>query len=180
MTSYLYSVVVKTVASGQNCCRVPVLSVSPITFTGYSGIPRSYSCWYIFPSRNTCDFIRLERALTQLTPTPCRPPLTLYEPLSNLPPACSTVITTSSADLCSFLCSSTGIPRPLSCTVIELSSFIVTSMCVQYPAIASSMELSTVSFTKWCKPLSEMSPIYIAGRLRTASRPSNTCMLLAE
>lgn len=87
----------------------------------------------------------MESAFTQETPTPCSPPDTLYEPLSNLPPAWSTVITTSSADLCSFSCRSTGIPRPLSCTTMELSWFIVTSMCVQKPASASSMELSTVS-----------------------------------
>ena len=30
-----------------------------------------------------------------------------------------------------------------------------------------------------CKPFSEMSPMYIAGRLRTASRPSSTWILLA-
>ena len=57
---------------------------------------------------------------------------------------------------------------------------MVTSMWSQYPAMASSMELSTTSYTKWCKPFSLMSPIYMAGRLRTASKPSSTWMLLAE
>ena len=41
---------------------------------------------------------KFESALTQDTPTPCKPPDTLYVSLSNLPPACSTVITTSKAD----------------------------------------------------------------------------------
>ena len=147
--SHLNVVVVKMVGSGQNCCLVPVRSVVPTTLTGYRGFPFSYSCWYIFPSRNTWDIMCVDKALTQLTPTPCSPPLTLYEPLSNFPPACSTVITTSRALLCSFLCSSTGIPRPSSCTVHEPSVPIVTSMLWQKPAIASSMELSTVSFIRW-------------------------------
>ena len=42
------------------------------------------------------------------------------------------------------------------------------------------MELSTTSYTKWCNPFSLMSPMYMAGRLRTASNPSSTWMLLAE
>ncbi len=59
------------------------------------------------------------------TPTPCKPPDTLYEFWSNLPPACSSVITISAAErLGSFLSSfftSVGIPRPLSATLILLS-----------------------------------------------------------
>ena len=39
----------------------------------------------------------------------------------------------------------TGMPRPLSATVIELSGLMVTTMAVQYPASASSTELSTTS-----------------------------------
>src|SRR5574344_2609304 len=42
------------------------------------------------------------------------------------------------------------------------------------------MLLSTTSYTRWWSPLSEISPIYIDGRLRTASRPSRTWILLAE
>ena len=45
--------------------------------------------------------------------------------------------------------------------------------CLQnFPA--SSIELSTTSYTRWCRPFSPMSPMYIAGRLRTASKPSRT------
>ena len=36
------------------------------------------------------------------------------------------------------------------------------------------MELSTISYTRWCRPLSDVEPIYMPGRLRTASRPSST------
>ena len=75
---------------------------------------------------------------------------------------------------------STGIPRPLSRTSIELSSFMMTSISVQYPAKASSIELSTTSYTRWCNPFSPISPMYMAGRLRTASSPSRTVILLAE
>ena len=40
---------------------------------------------------------------------------------------------------------STGMPRPLSDTVIELSAWMVTLIVSQWPASASSIELSTTS-----------------------------------
>ena len=49
-----------------------------------------------------------------------------------------------------------------------------TMMSVQYPAMASSMELSTTSLTRWWRPRWCRSPMYISGRLRTASRPLRT------
>ena len=49
-------------------------------------------------------------------------------------------------------------------------------MVSQKPAIASSTELSTTSVTRWCRPRSPVEPMYIPGRLRTASRPSSTVM----
>src|SRR5437867_4865049 len=68
-------------------------------------------------------------------------------------------------------------PRPLSSTEIELSVCTVTMISSQKPASASSTELSTTSNTMWCKPVpSEVSPIYMPGRLRTASRPFRTLM----
>ena len=36
------------------------------------------------------------------------------------------------------------------------------------------MELSTTSYTQWCNPRWNVSPMYIAGRFRTASSPSKT------
>ena len=46
---------------------------------------------------------------------------------------------------------------------------------VAKPASASSTALSTTSNTMWCSPVpSEVSPMYIPGRLRTASRPFRT------
>src|SRR5699024_8493498 len=36
------------------------------------------------------------------------------------------------------------------------------------------MELSTISYTRWCRPDSLVEPMYMPGRLRTASRPSST------
>ena len=68
-------------------------------------------------------------------------------------------------------------PRPSSSTVTELSEWIVTSMREQNPACASSIELSTISKTMWCRPeASSVSPMYMPGRLRTASRPLRTLM----
>src|SRR5215216_402496 len=52
-------------------------------------------------------------------------------------------------------------------------------MSSQWPASASSMALSTTSNTMWCRPVpSEVSPMYMPGRLRTASRPLRILMLL--
>src|SRR5690348_18356619 len=55
-----------------------------------------------------------DNALTTETPTPCKPPDTLYELASNLPPACRTVMTTSAVERPSSGWMSTGIPRPVS------------------------------------------------------------------
>src|SRR5690606_20743290 len=111
---------------------------------------------------------------TTLTPTPCRPPDTLYALLSNLPPAWSIVIATSTPGRRSVGCRSTGMPRPLSLTVMELSAWITTSMRVQWPASASSTALSTTSYTRWCRPRAPVEPMYMPGRRRTASRPLRT------
>src|SRR4030081_741114 len=70
-----------------------------------------------------------------------------------------------------------GIPRPLSRTEIELSVWMVTVISSQKPAKASSTALSTTSNTMWCNPVpSAVSPMYMPGRLRTASRPFRTLM----
>src|SRR5512133_3034670 len=54
---------------------------------------------------------------------------------------------------------------------------MVTRMSSQWPASDSSIELSTTSNTRWCRPVpSEVSPMYMPGRLRTASRPSRIWM----
>src|SRR4051812_27521232 len=51
-------------------------------------------------------------------------------------------------------------------------------MSSQKPPSASSIALSTTSKTMWCSPVpSDVSPMYIPGRLRTASRPLRTRML---
>src|SRR5471030_1123438 len=118
-----------------------------------------------------------DSALTHDTPTPCKPPETLYEFWSNLPPACSSVMTISAAERFGSCLSSifrpVGTPRPLSVIEIELSEWMVTWISVQWPASDSSIELSSTSNTRWCRPVpSEVSPMYMPGRLRTASRPS--------
>src|SRR6476661_1069475 len=46
--------------------------------------------------------------------------------------------------------------------------------------IASSTELSTTSHTRWWRPRSPVDPMYMPGRLRTASRPSRTWMAEAS
>ena len=53
--------------------------------------------------------------------------------------------TTSRAGLPVWGWMSTGMPRPLSVTVMVLPGLMVTVMSVQWPARASSMELSTIS-----------------------------------
>src|SRR5262245_44932968 len=75
---------------------------------------------------------------------------------------------------------STGMPRPLSLTDSEPSLCTRTSMRVASPASASSTLLSTTSQARWCSPFTRVSPMYIAGRWRTASRPSSTLIELAS
>src|SRR5215468_3305255 len=58
---------------------------------------------------------------------------------------------------------------------------MATSMRSQKPASASSTELSTTSYTMWCRPEpSSVSPMYMPGRLRTASRPFRTLIASAS
>src|SRR3954470_103432 len=156
---------------------VPRRSLRPVTLSGSTATPSRNSIWFTCPSRQIVRRSHSESAFTTDTPTPCRPPDTLYELESNLPPACSSVMTISAAER---LASSSslmpvGMPRPLSSTEIELSVWIVSTISSQYPARASSTALSTTSNTMWCRPVpSEVSPMYIPGRLRTASSPFRT------
>src|SRR3954467_7486087 len=74
---------------------------------------------------------------------------------------------------------STGMPRPSSSTRHPPSARSVTSIRVAWPAMASSTELSTISQTRWWSPFRPVDPMYMPGRLRTASRPSRTWRSLA-
>ena len=74
---------------------------------------------------------------------------------------------------------STGIPEPLSFTVIDSSGLMVTSIRSQRPASASSTEFATTSYARWWRPLEPVEPMYIPGRFRTGSSPSRTVMSFA-
>ncbi len=173
----------KISASGKNEIVVPVspFSTSPTTARSALGTPRVNSCRYSLPPRRTSATSHSERAFTTETPTPCNPPETLYgEPSApNLPPACSFVKTTVSAEVPWSSIWSTGMPEPLSRTVTELSGWSVTSILSLRPARASSTLLSTTSYTRWWSPRGPVEPMYMPGRRRTGSRPSSTVMSLA-
>ena len=83
-------------------------------------------------------------------------------------------MTTSTAGFFSTGCMPTGMPRPSSMTRTPPSAWSTTSTRVAWPAIASSTALSTTSHIRWCSPRSPVEPMYMPGRLRTASRPSRT------
>ena len=100
------------------------------------------------PSLQTSAFILEDSALTTETPTPCNPPLTVYAPDSNFPPACKVVSTVVRVEIFVFECFFTGIPLPLSVTVTEPFFSNSTFIWVHLPAIASSTELSTTSQIK--------------------------------
>ena len=134
--------------------------------------PLSYLCLYSFPSLKIETSSHSESAFTTDAPTPWSPPDTLYPPPPNLPPAWRMVNTTSTAGIPALWLIPTGIPLPLSTTVIELSGLIVTWISVQNPASASSTALSTISYTRWCRPLLDVLPMYIPGLFLTASSPS--------
>jgi hypothetical protein len=127
---------------------VPVPVDLPVTAISCVLSPREKAISCTLPPRRTVTRVHSERAFTTETPTPCRPPETLYEPpswFSNLPPACSAVSASSRPDTFSVGWMSTGMPRPLSTTVTELSTWMVTSTRSAKPASASSIELSTTS-----------------------------------
>src|SRR5215469_17273285 len=93
--SKLYSVAVKIVLSGRKCTLVPVFTLAaPAFFSLLVGSPFEYVCSQVNPSRQISSSSSSLSAFTHDTPTPCRPPDTLYDDESNFPPACSLVITT--------------------------------------------------------------------------------------
>ena len=117
-----------------NVTVVPVLSFShsPITVNFWVVFPpfsNLHSC--ILPSLYTVTVTHFDKAFTTDAPTPCNPPDTLYPPPPNLPPACKTVYTVSTVEIPVLACTPTGIPLPLSFTVIELSLFITISILLQ-------------------------------------------------
>ena len=187
---------VKICGSGQNRIRVPVrfFGTEPrgcrpvLRVKGASGpspskipgTPRRKDIPYVLPARSTSTSRRADSALTTEAPTPCRPPAAPYEPPPNLPPACSLVITNSTPVSRDFFCTSTGIPRPLSRTSTLPSGSRDTSTVLQNPPSASSTALSMISHTQCIKPLASVDPMYMPGRLRTASRPSRTVSASAE
>jgi AGCS family alanine or glycine:cation symporter len=67
----------KIVPSGLKETRVPRFSELPTTCSGSVVTPRSKPMVCSLPSRQTRTFNQSERAFTQETPTPCRPPETL-------------------------------------------------------------------------------------------------------
>ena len=82
---------------------------------------------------------------------------------------------TSAAETPSSLWMPVGMPRPLSSTETEPSGFSWMMILSQCPASASSIALSETSNTIWWRPEpSSVSPIYMPGRLRTASSPLRT------
>ncbi len=129
--SKLNSVVSNISASGLKVTFVPLPSAGPTISSGATGLPLRKLCLNRVPSRTTSTSSHSESAFTTLTPTPWRPPETLYASLSNLPPACRVVRTTSSAERPILACISVGIPRPLSSTETTSSSRSLTSMLSQ-------------------------------------------------
>ena len=123
----------KVSVAAMKCTSVPRRSVTPSTTSGATASPWRNSIWCILPLRQILSFSHSDSALTTDTPTPCRPPETLYEFWSNLPPAWSSVITISAAERRNSSSSlmSTGMPRPLSTTLTELSVWMTTLMSSQ-------------------------------------------------
>ena len=139
------------------------------------GSPRWNDIAQVLPPRSTSTSSRSDSAFTTEAPTPCRPPDAAYEPPPNLPPAWSLVKTTSTPDSPVRGSMSTGMPRPVSCTSTLASACRTMSMRLPLPASASSTALSMISQTQCIRPRESVDPMYMPGRLRTASSPSSTC-----
>src|SRR6516165_6921486 len=109
--------------SGRKWTLVPRFLLVPVWRRSLIGWPQLKSISHVWPSRQISTLNSWLSAFTQLTPTPWRPPETLYVDESNLPPAWSLVNTTCTVGITSPLGSvfiSVGMPRPSSTTVIEL------------------------------------------------------------
>src|SRR5699024_9819575 len=132
------------------------------------------------PFLSTSTSRRLDSALTTDAPTPCRPPVALYDPPPNFPPACSLVNTTSTPVRPVRGSVPTGLPRPPSRTAAEPSSCTTICISVNTPARASSTGLSVISDRQCMSARVSVAPSYMPGRLRTASRPSSTNKLRAS
>lgn len=89
-------------------------------------------------------------------------------------------MTSSTPDRPDLGSASTGMPRPSSLTDTDPSVCSVTSIRPQKPPSASSTELSMISHMQWVRPRLSVDPMYIPGRLRTASSPSRTDRCRAE
>jgi hypothetical protein len=127
-------------------------------------------------SRHVVTSSRDASALVTLTPTPCSPPEKLYAdapPLSNLPPACRRVKTSSRTGRFSSGCRPKGMPRPSSAIETEPSAWSTTSMRAPCPPSASSAALSITSWTM-CSGFSVR--VYMPGRCCTGSSPLRTRM----
>ena len=75
-------------SDAQNLTSVPFLSpAGPIFFKGLIVSPLLNSTWCSELSLHILSSSLDDNALTTETPTPCKPPETLYEFWSNLPPA---------------------------------------------------------------------------------------------
>ena len=94
-----YSKLEKVSVDARNLTSVPLSSAaSPKTLRCSTVSPCSNRAKCSLPSRHTRSSNHTDNAFTTDTPTPCKPPETLYELLSNLPPAWSCVMITSAAD----------------------------------------------------------------------------------
>ena len=153
--------------SGVNRAVGPVPSKRP-------GTPRRKDIPQVDPLRSTSTSSREDSALTTEEPTPCSPPVALYVPEPNFPPACNLVKTTSTPDSPVRGSMSTGMPRAVSRTEMLPSESRVTKISLPNPARASSTALSMISQRQCMRPRVSVDPMYIAGRFRTASRPSRT------
>ena len=108
-----------------------------------------------------------------------KPPEEEYAPPPNLPPACSSVSTTSSAETLRFLCLPTGIltvihdfHRPIT---VQDNINLVTKPCSSLiNSIVNQLHRRCVS------PSLPVPPMYIPGRLRTASKPSKVWIASAS
>ena len=138
------------------------------------GSPRWNDIAQVLPSRSTSTSSRSDSALTTEAPTPCRPPEAAYEPQPNLPPACSLVKTTSTPLRPVFGSMSTGMPRPCRAPRRCRPGAGPPRCPTPWPASASSTELSMISHRQCMSPRESVEPMYMPGRLRTASSPSST------
>ena len=152
----------------------------PIFLTGPVGLPRTYSCAQIEPSRADLDAHPRRQGVDDADADAVEAARDLVAAAAELAAGMEDRVDDLEGVLARRMLADRHATTVVRDDRRRRPLLIVTWIVVAWPAIASSIELSTTSQTRWCSPRASVDPMYMPGRLRTASSPSRTWMLAAS